>query len=222
MLRARTFLVFLGLLGSSFYASAQKGISGNPQLVVCVYNDAGIPAPVIERAQREVAKIFRSAGLPIEWSSAATTAESPAWRLTPASPVRPTLAMRIVPRSRNLSGEVFGIAFLGPDGFGQQADVFYDNVASLSKHAVRNSGLILGAVMAHELGHLVLGSNSHAASGLMKAHWDSEELKKMSMGQLRFEPTQAVQLQASKWQRPTTKIDSTLRAAMDPRREPQP
>lgn len=222
MLRVRTFLVFLGVLGSSFYASAQKGISGNPQLVVCVYNDAGIPAPVMERAQREVAKIFRSTGVGLEWSCQAAITGPGALRLAPAPAARSMLVVRVVPRARNLSGEVFGIAFLGPDGFGQQADVFYDDVASLSKHSVRNSGLILGAVMAHELGHLVLGCNSHAASGLMKAHWDSEELKKMSMGQLRFEPGQALKVQAWTWQRPTTKIDSTLRAAMEPRREQQP
>jgi hypothetical protein len=41
---------------------------------------------------------------------------------------------------------------------------------------VAKSGLplwiILGRVTAHEIGHLLLGSNSHAPTGLMKAAWD--------------------------------------------------
>ena len=222
MLRLHAFLAVLGVLGASFSASAQRAMGDNPQLTVCVHNDAGISAPVVLRAQQETAKIFRSASVGLEWSCAAETAESPVWGRTPEPAVRPTLVVRIVARSRNLSGEVFGVAFLGPDGFGQQADVFYDNVASLSRQSLRNSGLVLGSVMAHELGHLVLGTNSHSASGLMKAHWDSYELKKMSMGQLRFESTQVAQVETRIRQRPTTKSDATLRAAMDAQRGPEP
>ncbi|MEO5822443.1 MAG: hypothetical protein ABIT71_18195 [Vicinamibacteraceae bacterium] len=32
--------------------------------------------------------------------------------------------------------------------------------------------LILGRVTAHEIGHLLLGTNSHAPTGLMQATWD--------------------------------------------------
>jgi len=50
---------------------------------------------------------------------------------------------------------------------------------------------ILGNVMAHELGHLLLGSNSHALSGIMKARWENEELERIAKGGLFFTIEQA-------------------------------
>ena len=81
---------------------------------------------------------------------------------------------------------MFGVAFLSDEGTGCYSDVFYDRVAEL--HADWNVGLadILGNVMAHELGHLLLGSNSHAGAGIMRAHWQGEELRRVSRSGLWF------------------------------------
>jgi hypothetical protein len=32
---------------------------------------------------------------------------------------------------------------------------------------------MLGSVMAHEIGHLLLGSHAHAISGIMRGHWSA-------------------------------------------------
>jgi hypothetical protein len=60
-------------------------------------------------------------------------------------------------------------------------------------HASWNVALadILGNVMAHELGHLLLGSSSHAGMGIMRAHWQGEELRRLSRGSLSFTNEQA-------------------------------
>ena len=99
--------------------------------------------------------------------------------------------MRIAPRSASSAGEVFGVAFLSDEGTGCYSDVFYDRAREL--HANWNVGLadILGNVMAHELGHLLLGSNSHSGAGIMRAHWQGEELHRLSRGSLWFTSEQA-------------------------------
>jgi len=104
------------------------------------------------------------------------------------------LAMRIAPRSASSAGEVFGVAFLSDEGTGCYSDVFYDRALEL--HADWNVSLsdILGNVMAHELGHLMLGSNSHSAAGIMRAHWQGEELHRLSRGNLWFSSEQANQM----------------------------
>ena len=96
------------------------------------------------------------------------------------------LALRVLPQSRSSTNEVFGVAFLSAEGTGCYSDVFYDRATEL--HANWNVGLadILGNVMAHELGHLLLGSNSHAGTGIMRAHWQGEELRHLSRGSLWF------------------------------------
>jgi len=55
---------------------------------------------------------------------------------------------------------------------------------------------LLGCVAAHEIGHLLLGSNSHAPLGIMRAHWQAKEIQQMSMGLLVFSPRQAAQMRA--------------------------
>jgi hypothetical protein len=50
---------------------------------------------------------------------------------------------------------------------------------------------LLGTVAAHEIGHLLLGSQSHSAMGVMSAHWGETELRRVSMGGLRFTSEQA-------------------------------
>jgi hypothetical protein len=51
--------------------------------------------------------------------------------------------------------------------------------------------------MAHELGHLLLGSNSHASTGIMRAHWQGEEPRRLSRGNLLFTNEQADQMRGS-------------------------
>src|SRR5689334_15085747 len=35
--------------------------------------------------------------------------------------------------------------------------------------------VVLGTVLAHEIGHLLLGRNSHSATGIMRARWQSRD-----------------------------------------------
>jgi hypothetical protein len=51
---------------------------------------------------------------------------------------------------------------------------------------------LLGSAMAHEIGHLLKGSNSHSPQGLMSAHWYANELRAAAMGSLDFTADDAV------------------------------
>jgi len=78
-------------------------------------------------------------------------------------------------------------------GNGDHAGVFLSRVRET---AARNVGIIdvsvlLGCVMSHEIGHLLLHSASHSSGGLMRADFRPEDLKKAEQRQLRFTPEQA-------------------------------
>lgn len=49
---------------------------------------------------------------------------------------------------------------------------------------------VMGLVMAHELGHLLLPHDSQSRSGLMRANWRVEDLR-VDRGPLEFTRTQA-------------------------------
>ncbi len=55
---------------------------------------------------------------------------------------------------------------------------------------------ILADVIAHEIGHLLLGANSHSPTGIMMGEWSPEELRGAAWGRLRFTPHQAELLRA--------------------------
>ena len=50
---------------------------------------------------------------------------------------------------------------------------------------------LLGAAMAHELGHVLLGSQQHSRDGIMSAHLRSSQLALAARGTLLFNDAQA-------------------------------
>ena len=48
------------------------------------------------------------------------------------------------------------------------------------------AGVLLGHVMAHELGHVLEGISRHSDSGVMKAHWDNQDFDEMLSRPLSF------------------------------------
>ena len=81
----------------------------------------------------------------------------------------------------------FGSALLPDDGgFGMVAQVCAHCAEELAKEGASSYAVILGHVMAHELGHLLLGAGGHAATGLMHVPWYKKELESIAQGSLVF------------------------------------
>jgi hypothetical protein len=59
---------------------------------------------------------------------------------------------------------------------GFEAWIFCDLVQDAAINGQLTQSVLLGTVIAHELGHLLLSTNSHSALGLMRANWSSKEL----------------------------------------------
>jgi hypothetical protein len=55
-------------------------------------------------------------------------------------------------------------------------------------------GEILGAAIAHEVGHLLLGVDAHSAYGVMKATWSRTQFELIGLGELNFSADQAKML----------------------------
>lgn len=173
MHRSARFLLLWALWCWAGVVWGQSNARDNPQLFVGVYNDAAIPKATLLAAEDKTSTIYRRAGVELHWLN------SPALRYE--------LAVRIISKSRNLANDIFGVAFLDSTGFGRQADIFYGNITELSAAWSQNEVELLGCVMAHEIGHLLLGSNSHSPTGIMRLHWDDQQLHLASLGQLAFD-----------------------------------
>lgn len=169
-----------------------------PRLQVSVFNDARVDSATLAAAEARASAIFSQAGLDVDWLVC-----------TPADPsdFRPgktacsdlawpsRLSVRIVPRARSLATVVFGQAFVDTSGQGIYSNVYYQNLSRPNRSRLAEADM-LGCVVAHELGHLLLGVNSHSASGLMQSHWDSFALQSAARSDLFFTSAQSATLRS--------------------------
>ena len=147
------------------------------QVTVSVYNDAAVPEEVLSRAEQAASRIFQGAGIGVTWLNCRLPAASEeASRACRQVAFPKHLHLRIVRKAAGLKGEAMGVSFQGEDGLGCFADLFYEPMEKLASSDGTNVASLLGHVAAHEIGHLLLGTNSHAVAGIMQARWRSDEL----------------------------------------------
>jgi len=181
----------LAVLSCAILGWAQKDHARNPQLTVFVYNRAEVSQVMLEQAERDAARVFAGCDLDTAWVNCPPGAASPACVHPPAA-FHATI--RLIARPLSLPDAAFGVAFLSDDR-GAYADVFFEHVKRLGgddQHV--DLAAVLGHVMAHEIGHLLLGSHSHSPSGIMQGQWHDGQLVKISQGRLFFTAEQAGQM----------------------------
>ena len=92
---------------------------------------------------------------------------------------------------KGVDGRAMGVAPGTRETRGTLAYAFYGRIKDVTRTIGADTGLILGHVIAHEIGHLLLPYDSHATSGLMQGGWDQEQARRAEMGWLTFTPDEA-------------------------------
>jgi len=98
------------------------------------------------------------------------------------------------PAQHTLRADVFGFAISS-----NLASVYYDSAVRLAveeEYVEFDARSILGCVIAHELGHLFLGSNSHSSAGIMRSPWGQKQVQQALRGTLLFTAEQAKVMRA--------------------------
>jgi len=89
-----------------------------------------------------------------------------------------------------------GFSRVTPDG-GSYANVQMDLVEEVAWQRQRvSAGQVLGHAVAHEIGHMLMGSNSHSPRGLMRAAWKDNELLDMAARHLLFSRQEVERMRA--------------------------
>ena len=66
---------------------------------------------------------------------------------------------------------------------GVRVTIFYDRLKTAE---LRPNPELLGHVLAHELGHVLMATQVHGSEGIMKAHWTRAEIEHMQAHPMRF------------------------------------
>lgn len=173
-------------------------------LTVRVYNTAGIPAAELLAARRAVEWTFRDTNLDliVRHCGRAAVPEDPDDAC--GEPLQPReMVVRIIDApafNTSLHPEAYGVAYLVKEtGRGWLASAFSDRVADAATRIGVEPGTLLGLVIAHEVGHLLLGSGYHGWTGVMRADWpdallnhDGEQLGFSSLEAARMRQVAAI------------------------------
>ena len=184
---------FSGLLLSLVGLSAQSPETAlEPKLVVRLYDYAQVPRRVLTGAEQETARVFQIAGIQLSWVECSRW-EAGKERFLDCEHVTDPLRLfvNIIPQlvAQGLPPGEFGTSF------GTHAVVFHRQVEQTADDQGFSKALILGYVMAHELGHLLLGNNSHG-QGIMTDTFGRRDFERAETGELVFTPQQAEQMRA--------------------------
>jgi hypothetical protein len=160
------------------------------------------------KAETAAKKILQEAGVDTLW---VVCFDASTWSKDVAcTNVRGTmvLTLNVLPSSMSqafhLRGDVLGRATEdGEQGFARIAWIFNDRIKSFAVERDLSVAQLLGHVFAHELGHLLLGTNSHSRMGLMRAQWSTRELHAAEQGRLLFSASESKRIQKAvlaRWQ----------------------
>ena len=137
---------------------------GVAAVVLVVYNFCGIGPEALTQAQRYASEIYELIGVPVVWITEGTAPP-------PDAEQRLRFQVALLGPAGNVEGvskSALGVAPLSHD----RAYIFCERVAALAPRAETSFATILGRVLAHEVGHLLLPGQGHAVVGIMRPNVD--------------------------------------------------
>jgi hypothetical protein len=185
-------LLFMAITTDSLEAAQPSATTPQEdgQIRIRLYDYAGVEEHVLRKAEEVTTSIFQKAGVQFVWFTCARSGKLSGNASCPTAMDRTDLILNILPpsMSRGLrkGDEVYGLAVDGSDEFSFCSWVFFDRAKEVAAKQLLALANVLGNLMAHELGHLLLGPNSHSRTGLMCAGWSRAEFIAANRGELGF------------------------------------
>jgi hypothetical protein len=172
------------------------------RISVWLYSYAQVSSRTLAIAEEEATRIFQAAGVETVWAELPPTAGGQ--QPQPPSPQdMPSWEFVLVITTSVKAGRL--VDHFDPLGFAPscaangstcRAYAFWDRVQDAAHDHGADPACILGHVMAHEMGHLLLGPHSHSPTGIMQGIWLWTALGRAGRGVLLFTPQQAEVIRA--------------------------
>jgi hypothetical protein len=195
LLSGISLVVAVGLIGITGLAFPEIAFASendpSTKITVQIYNYSQAAPATLSKAKREAERILSAAGLRVVWlecpvQPSAAGSQGPCQKSPEAADLR--LRVLAIPSQNKFQDTVFGFS-VHP----VLASVYYDYASRRAKSddAEFEIPIILGCAIAHELGHLLLGTNSHSDTGIMQPRWEPSQFRQLMMGALLFTTAQS-------------------------------
>ena len=194
-----------GLTGLS-HAAAAASSEIRPAITIHVRNYAGVAPRTLTEAEKVATGIFRGAGVDTGWADIIVTAENGHVNSTDhqtftLADIQLNIFPDVMSDRSGLSNNVMGLA----PGTGHDRGIiyvldskvrtiFWSTLSAYSRGDMDrhiSMGQVLGYVIAHEVGHLLLNQQVHSPHGIMRGDWSFLDFRDMASGMLLFTPQQA-------------------------------
>lgn len=179
-----SFGLFTFCLLAAVGIAPRDAIAGEPNPIIAIKVEMAnaLDGVNLLKAQRLTAAIYERAGVTLDWTS---DNAMPGRSLTIVLTTIATAPTGLVP-------EAMGVTPSPGDGTrGTTAYIFMDRVMSfVTAHRVAVE-FVLACALAHEIGHLLLPPNAHAAGGIMRGSWNPMQFPPKAPGVLGFTEAQA-------------------------------
>lgn len=181
----------------SIAAQAEPVISG--KLTFTITDHSGLPPLVVVEAGNRAGLLLSRAGVQTKSRLCSKDSERAGSQHRPCAETGPlTVAIRIIDAKSELAGhkaDICGFALTDRGGKpGRLAIVNADCVKRVSPPGQKAFIAVLGHIFAHEIGHLLLGPDSHSPEGLMSPLLTKSQKILLLQNQLHFKKEESARM----------------------------
>ena len=157
---------------------------------------ANVPSAWLANAKAVATAILENGGVRVSWADCSPSSERRDGLCgIPTGPLDIQLRILSEEMTRRTRRSRYSMGSAMVSGqFPVIASAFYHRAVELEAGKPGARAEILGGILAHEIGHLLLAENSHSETGVLRAEWGDEDLRLLACGRLSFTPEQAARM----------------------------
>ena len=187
--------MILGLMLATVPGSSKTPV-GDVRLTVRLYDYVNLPTSERSELKANTKRVLGQTGVPVDFLDCLADGVETGSPACTALPGSTDLVLRIFMPKLAVKGEQLGYAMVTPDG-GTFITVFMNPAQRKARADGLSDGVFLGYAVAHEIGHLLLGANSHSSSGIMRPVWRPVDEEWMAKGVLVFGAGEASKMRSA-------------------------
>jgi hypothetical protein len=174
-------LVFMALLTAIGVRAQKQGKNAEAQVVLRLKTSGGVPPLILSAAKTEASLVLRTAGVRVRWEleGSRSSRETRAC-LGAVVEVIDVLILERAPQDEHPGALGYAQPFARS---GVRVVIYYNRVAAMLR---RPNATLMGYTIAHEIGHVLIGTNAHAQTGVMRARWGGDDYSQMTAHLLDF------------------------------------